>query len=66
MKKIISAAAFTAAALALVTPSAHAAPVSPQQNPVSSSTRADGPTTPGLSEIVAFAQGVLRTYGITR
>ncbi|MEU3885378.1 hypothetical protein [Streptomyces sp. NPDC029041] len=66
MKKIISAAALTAAALTLVTPAAHAAPVSTQQKPVGSATRADGPIAPGLSELVAVAAGILRNYGITR
>ncbi|WP_159038805.1 hypothetical protein [Streptomyces sp. NRRL B-1140] len=66
MKKIISAAALTAAALALVSPAAHAAPIPTQQKPEGSATRADGPTGPGLSELVAVAEGILRHYGITR
>lgn len=66
MKKIISAAALTAAALTLATPAAHAAPVSTQHNPAGSATRADGPLGPGLSELVAIAEGVLKKYGITR
>ncbi|MER7477912.1 hypothetical protein ABTX60_09650 [Streptomyces sp. NPDC126510] len=66
MKKIISAAALTAAALTLVTPAAHAAPISTQQKPVGSAMRADGPVGPGLSDLVAIAGGILRTYGITR
>ncbi|MFJ4536178.1 hypothetical protein ACIP39_09395 [Streptomyces tibetensis] len=66
MKKIISAAALAAAALTLAAPAAHAAPASTQQSPVSSATRADGPIGPGLNELVAIAEGILRTYGITR
>ncbi|MGW1674092.1 hypothetical protein [Streptomyces sp. NPDC002324] len=65
MKKIISAAALTAAAVALATPAAHAAPISTQNSLVSSATRADGPVGPGLSELVAIAEGILRSYGIT-
>ncbi|MFB6843355.1 hypothetical protein ACFCXS_00560 [Streptomyces sp. NPDC056373] len=66
MKKIISAAALTAAALTLATPAVHAAPLSTQQTPLSSATRADGPVGPGLSELVAIAEGILKKYGITR
>ncbi|MFF5371526.1 hypothetical protein [Streptomyces sp. NPDC013187] len=66
MKKIISAVALTAAALTLAAPAAHAAPTSTQQSPVSSAARADGPLGPGLNELVAVAEGILRKYGITR
>ncbi|MEV6549827.1 hypothetical protein AB0M57_14140 [Streptomyces sp. NPDC051597] len=66
MKKIIPAAALAAAAIALTTPAAHAAPMSPQGGPVSSVARADGPVGPGLSELVAIAEGILRKYGITQ
>ncbi|MFC9282251.1 hypothetical protein [Streptomyces collinus] len=67
MKKIISAAALSAAALTLATPAAHAAaPNSLQESTVSSATRADGPLGPGLSELVAIAEGILHAYGITK
>ncbi|TYC66327.1 hypothetical protein EH183_43145 [Streptomyces sp. CB01881] len=68
MKKIVSAAALTVSALALVTPAAHAAPVSTQEGPVGSASRIanGGPVGPGLSELVAIAEGILRKYGITK
>lgn len=66
MKKIISAAVLTAAALALATPAAHAAPLVTQEDSASSATRADGPVGPGLSELVAIAEGILRKYGVTK
>ncbi|WP_432031016.1 hypothetical protein [Streptomyces sp. 1222.5] len=67
MKKIISATALSAAAFTLATPAAHAAaPTSVQEGPVSSATRTDGPLGPGLSALVAIAEGILHSYGITK
>ncbi|MEV6946825.1 hypothetical protein AB0N07_33635 [Streptomyces sp. NPDC051172] len=68
MNKIISAAAVTTAALAPATPAAHAAPMPAQEGPVSLAPRVanGGLVGPGLSEIVAIAEGILRKYGITK
>ncbi|MFE2267588.1 hypothetical protein [Streptomyces griseosporeus] len=54
----------TAMPLLLAAPAQAAAPAAPPA--LAAPTQAHGPVGPGLSELVAISEGILRKYGITK
>ncbi|GAA2785553.1 hypothetical protein GCM10010521_74710 [Streptomyces rameus] len=59
----LGAIVLTAMPLLLATPAQAAAPGTPHKPALAA---AQGPVGPGLSDLVAIAEGVLRGYGITK